>query len=103
MKHDKPKFAVIVTVREDTGEVLAAYFSVRDTKWSRTVNVGDCAALDYDARGRLIGVEVVAPCDIPAIVDRVKDDPHLDAIKLFVQSACPTAFFAHRQLSGNSE
>lgn len=52
-----------VTFDEKTGDVLAAYFLVREGKSARTrtLNSGLMMA-DYDSDGRLLGVEMLGPC-----------------------------------------
>ena len=79
-------FRINVETNDLTGEVLAVYFQVRKGK-SATVKEyaqGNVFA-DYDRRGRLLGIEVLAPCEA-RVLDRIaRHAPE----KRFVRSSVP--------------
>ena len=69
----KPQFAfeLDVSIDKETGEPQAAYFKVRENRVARTEEVGDGAAfVDLDYRGRLVGVELLQPCEVK-VLDKV--------------------------------
>ena len=60
-----------VSVDERTGIVRAAYVRVRQGEVDETREVAPGIAFaDYDANGLLLGVELLAPCEI-AVLDKI--------------------------------
>ena len=69
-------FRVSVEVDPRTGELLAAYLKVRRGKVARTREVHAGAVFaDYDAKGQLVGVEILAPCPIEVFERIAPDEP----------------------------
>ena len=59
-------------VDQDTGEVLAVSFRFRAGKVDETREFDDGNILaDYDADGNLLGIEVLGPCRIQILTERV--------------------------------
>lgn len=64
-------FGISVTTDDSTGDVLAVYFQIRKGKVHETREYAEGAALaDYNKRGELIGIELLAPCKV-SIVDQL--------------------------------
>jgi uncharacterized protein YuzE len=83
---DKFYFSVSVEAHEHTGEVLAVYFQVRQgkTKVTKEYANGDAFA-DYDRNGKLLGIELLAPCR-PKVLDSIAKQP---SAKKFLRDAVP--------------
>ena len=55
------RFRVSVETNDHTGEIIAVYFQVRKGKVANTKErVQDTLFADYDRKGRLLGVELLA-------------------------------------------
>jgi len=84
----KPEFSFRVTVEthDETGQVVAVYFQIRKGKPKTTKEYADGNLFaDYDHRGDLLGIELLAPCKA-AVLDKIaKDAPE----KQFVRDAVP--------------
>ena len=80
--------ALHVSVNEETGSVRAAYLRVREGEVAETREVAEGRAFaDYDATGALLGVELLAPCEI-AVLDRVAaQEP--EPVKRFLRGSAP--------------
>ena len=68
-----PKFRLEVSYSEKTGEPVAAYLRIREGKVVETKEVSAGVAFaDYAADGVLLGVELLAPCQVE-ILDRLSE------------------------------
>jgi hypothetical protein len=57
-------FSVKVEVEQSTGRILAAYFQIRKGKVARTREFAEGIVFaDYNAKGQLLGIEQLGPCD----------------------------------------
>lgn len=66
-------FEISISGRND-GTLEAAYITVRDGKAARTKEiVEDIALADYDSRGRLIGIEILAPVKLSKLTPLVEE------------------------------
>ena len=64
-------FGVSIDIDSATGEIQAVYFRVRDGKVAKTKEYAEGALFaDFNSRGRLLGIEMLAPCDI-SILERI--------------------------------
>lgn len=64
----KYHFDVTVSVEQQTGEVLAAYFRLRKGRVARTREYeSGVLYADFNAKGELLGVEMLAPCKIASL------------------------------------
>jgi len=64
-------FGISITINDTTGEVVAVYFKVRKGRVHETREYAEGAAFaDYNRRGELIGIELLAPCKV-SIVDQL--------------------------------
>lgn len=68
-----PKFRLEVSFNETTGDPVAAYLRVREGRVSETKEISEGVAFaDYGADGFLLGIELLAPCQV-AVVDRASE------------------------------
>lgn len=86
MKGSKFSFRVSVETENHTGRVMAVYFQIRKGKSSVTREYADGNAFaDYNRRGELLGIELLAPCEA-AVLDKIaKKAPE----RRFVRGAVP--------------
>jgi len=84
-------FQLSTSGRRD-GTIEAVYIRLSNAKVARTEEVSESILLaDYDARGRLVGIEVLAPVRI-ADLARMVDDPVRGPFRKFVKQAVPEPF-----------
>jgi hypothetical protein len=77
-----------VSVDEKTGHVRAAYVRVRVGEVSETREVAEGRAFaDYDASGLLLGIELLAPCEIEVLDDLAAKEP--EPIRRFLRGSPP--------------
>ena len=90
-------FGTSITTDELTGRVLAAYFHIRKGHAHETREFGNGAVLaDYNNRGELIGLEIIAPCRV-TIVDQLAANEPADIIKKtkkLLRENCPRPLIA---------
>jgi uncharacterized protein YuzE len=68
-----PKFRLEVSFNDTTGDPVAAYLRVREGKVSETKEINEGVAFaDYSADGFLLGIELLAPCQV-AVLDRAAE------------------------------
>jgi hypothetical protein len=86
----KEKLALSLSVETDsvTGGILAVYLNVREGKAAVTKEFKNgLAYADYDRQGRLLGIEMLGPCEIK-ILDRIaRKEP--ERIKHFLHEHVP--------------
>lgn len=81
---------VSVSVDEKTGHVRAAYVRVRAGEVSETREVAEGRAFaDYDASGLLLGIELLAPCEVAVLNNLVAMEP--EPIRQFLRGGPPRA------------
>jgi hypothetical protein len=86
-------FEISISCDEKTGDIYAVYFRIRDGEAADTREFADGAAFcDYDRQGRLLGVELLAPCDIKLLDQITRGEPKA---KTFIKKSVP----AHMVLS----
>ncbi len=79
----KPKFRLEVSFNEK-GEPVAAYLRVREGKVAETREVSEGIAFaDYGADGSLLGIELLAPCNVE-LLDRLSEKEP-EAVRRFLQ------------------
>ena len=80
------RYSLEVTVDEQTGRVIAAYFHIRNGKSAKTKVLQDGLVLaDYGADGKLIGVELLGTCNT-SLLDAIRLEKRA---KTFVRNAAP--------------
>src|SRR5687767_14646266 len=77
MRGERPmadsKFRLEVSFDERTGDPVAAYLRIRKGKVSETKEISEGVAFaDYGADGALLGIELLAPCQV-SVLDRVSE------------------------------
>ena len=84
----KPKFSFHVTVEThaQTGDVVAVYFQIRKGKAAVTKEHADGNLFaDYDQRGELLGIELLAPCSAEVLDNIAREAPE----RRFVRKTVP--------------
>ena len=85
-------FNVTIETQDSTGEVLAVYFQIRKGKSAQLREFSDGAACaDYNKRGELLGIELLAPCKV-SIVDQIASEESVSLrrqAKRFMKSSGP--------------
>jgi hypothetical protein len=86
----RPEFVprLSVSVDETTGMIRAAYIRIRAGDVADTHEVAEGRAFaDYDAQGLLLGIELLAPCEV-AVLDRIAErEP--EPVRRFVRGSPP--------------
>lgn len=86
MNRKKFSFQMNVETHGQTGEVIAVYFQVRKGKIKVTKEYADGDAFaDYDERGQLLGIELLAPCPASVLDTIAKQAP----TRRFLRKAVP--------------
>jgi uncharacterized protein YuzE len=82
-------FHVKTQVVTETGELSAVYFRIRKGHVARTVEHADGRAFaDYSVAGKLLGIELIAPCKI-TVLDSILSAQEREPIKKFIRKASP--------------
>lgn len=91
----KPVFFEFSTSARDDGTLEAAYIRLRHTKIARTKEIrADVLLADYDSRGNLVGIEILAPVRFADLAPLV-EEPTRKPLKRFVShSASPDLVMA---------
>jgi uncharacterized protein YuzE len=90
MTKRQPQFAMELTlsINKMTGRVSAAYFYIRRGKSAQVKEFAEGRAFaDYDRKGQLLGIELLAPCEIK-VLDRIASKEPI-AIKNFLRGSAP--------------
>jgi hypothetical protein len=81
-------FQIKVSVDKETGTVVAAYFQMREGKATRVLELADGKAFaNYGSTGKLLGIELLAPCEITVLDQLFKKEPKV--IKDFLMRTAP--------------
>lgn len=81
------EFEVSISCDRKTGEIYAVYFGVRKGEAVTTREFAEGAALaDYDKQGRLLGVELLGPCNVKVLGQIARNEP---AVRQFIRSSAP--------------
>src|SRR5262245_48503740 len=84
----RTRFNVSVSVDEQTGQVMAVYFQVRDGDAAETREVPEGRAFaDYDQQGQLLGVELLAPCGADVFDSIAAQEP--EEVRQFFRRTAP--------------
>lgn len=77
-----------LSVDEQTGIVRAAYLRVRKGQVAETREVVEGRVFaDYDANGTLLGIELLAPCNLEELTRIAAQEP--EAVKRFLSGSAP--------------
>jgi hypothetical protein len=86
MKPNKFSFAMRVENDDQTGEILAVYLQIRKGKSQRVKEYANGTAFaDYSRSGQLLGIELLAPCEVKVLARIAADEP----AKRFVKNNTP--------------
>jgi uncharacterized protein YuzE len=79
---------VEVSVNEATGTVRAAYIRIREGKVHETREAAEGRAFaDYSEAGLLLGIELLAPCEIEVLDSLSHEEP--EAVRRFLRGSPP--------------
>lgn len=82
-------FSVSVSVDHSNGRILAVYFQLRSGKVAQTRELVDGrVTADYDRKGKLLGIEMIAPCSAK-VLDKIEIE---EDAKEFLKRAVPREF-----------
>jgi uncharacterized protein YuzE len=88
MRVDKFNFDLTIETDNATGEVLAVYIQMREGKAAKTVELADGTTFaDYNSRGKLLGIELLAPCEVRVLDQITRREPA--AVKRFLHGSAP--------------
>jgi uncharacterized protein YuzE len=77
-----------ISLDKATGMLKAVYFKIRAGKASETREFDNGNAFaDYDAKGQLLGVEVLGPCAVTVLDKISKKEPK--PVKSFLRNSIP--------------
>ena len=63
------KFTHSVETHDQTGKIMAVYLGLREGKSAKTVEYANGKVFaDYDRAGKLLGVEILAPCEVQLLL-----------------------------------
>jgi uncharacterized protein YuzE len=83
---EKFAFRVLTETDPDTGRIVAVYFQIRKGKSAKVREHADGALFaDYDRRGRLLGIELLAPCTA-RVLAKIADE---SSAKRFLRDSVP--------------
>jgi uncharacterized protein YuzE len=82
-----PKFRLESSV-DEKGRTVAAYLRLREGEVAETREIQEGVVnADYDSDGRLLGIELLGPCDV-AVLDTIgKSEP--ESVKRFLTGGAP--------------
>ncbi len=84
----QPGFELSISASAD-GAVQAVYIRLHSNKIARTREiVEDIVMADYDRRGQLVGIEILAPVRLQ-IISRLVDQPRRRPFRRFVKEQAP--------------
>jgi uncharacterized protein YuzE len=91
VEQTRAEMTMTVSAHSGTGKILAAYLRVRRGKSAEVREYAEGAAFaDYDSKGRLLGIEFLAPCQIQVLRRIVRNEPA--PIKAFLNRSIPAEF-----------
>jgi uncharacterized protein YuzE len=88
MKPTKITLQMTLEVDQDTGNVVAVYFYIRKGKSAHIKEFAQGRAFaDYDKKGYLLGIELLAPCEIKVLDKIASKEPA--PVKNFLRASIP--------------
>lgn len=83
----KLEMSVSVSIEKETGRVLAVYFQIRKGQAVKVREFANGNAFaNYSATGKLLGIELLGPCEIKVLDQIAQNEPNA---KKFVRGAIP--------------
>lgn len=87
MPNGNLNFQISVETDNQTGEVLAVYFSIRKGRSAEVREFCNGKAFaDYDSKGTLLGIELLAPCKL-SLLDKIEGSG--PEVRKFVKRVAP--------------
>jgi len=87
MKNGKHQFKIDIETDDETGDILAVYFQIRKGKSAEVREFCDGKAFaDYNNKGELLGIELLAPCRLNLLDRIVGSEPKA---KRFIKRTAP--------------
>jgi uncharacterized protein YuzE len=84
----------VLQIDKRTGAVGAVYFQLRKGRVAETEEVIEGTAfVDYDKKGQVLGVELLAPCKVTALDKIVRKEP--PQVKRLLKGAIPRELAIH--------
>lgn len=88
---EKFSFQVTIETHDQTGSVIAVYFRFRKGRSATVREYADGNVFaDYNRRGELLGIEMLAPCKVSVLNDIAK----ITQAKEFIRKTIPRAMLA---------
>lgn len=87
-----PELKLHVETDNRTGEILAVYFQIRRGKAATVNELQDGVAYaNYDRKGRLLGIELLEPCEVQCLTRIAEKEPakFQNRVKNFFKSSIP--------------
>lgn len=79
-------FGVLVTTNKLTGEIMSAYLQIREGKAAEVREFCNGSAFaNYNRKGELIGIELLAPCRL-SVLTRISQDSN---VRRFIRRGIP--------------
>ena len=79
-------FGVLVTTDKRSGRIMSVYLQIREGKAADVHEVSDGAAFaNYNRRGELLGIELLAPCHISVLTKIAREA----SVKRFIRNGIP--------------
>ncbi len=99
MRSNELALGMLVQTDARNGNLTAVYFQVRKGKAAQVKELaGGNAFANYNARGQLLGVELLAPCDI-AVLDRIARKES-NKVRNFFRQSVPRHMATSSQAAG---
>jgi uncharacterized protein YuzE len=84
----EPEFKLEASFDDKTGDMVAVYLRVRTGDVAETKEVKEGVAYaDYDSKGLLLGIELLAPCDIEVLEGIAQREP--EPVRRFLRGSAP--------------
>ncbi len=86
-------YSLSVSVNHSNGEILSVYFQIRAGKSVKTKELAQGRMMaDYNRQGKLLGVEMIAPCSAKVMASIDIEEP----ARAFIQNTVPRNFVRGR-------
>jgi len=88
MSQEKLILVVNVQANRETGSISAVYMQIRPGRASEVIELADGNAFaNYDIDGRLLGIELLAPCEVSVLNKLTKKEPR--QVRTFFRQGIP--------------
>lgn len=88
MAKENIELGLSIEIDDPSGDVIAAYLRIRRGKVAATKELANGNAYaDYDKNGKLLGIEMLGPCDVRVLDKATRGEP--SRVKNFLREAVP--------------